>query len=227
MDQADYSVDRVQQLPTRSGIYAIANTSNGERYVGQARNIRARIATHIRDLDRGLERTNADMLLQKAWIKYGRSAFVIRVLELVEDNEHSTVTSVRVHNLALAEHYYISLGAAYNKDTKIVRSDQFHLIESRAWRYEIDSDTINRIANAPRNPYKVGTRVAFGDAVIVSAHNENEAKEIARSVSLKLAALGNLSSRRLSLSELRNALDDEVPDFRGKMVSSTEAADIV
>jgi vacuolar-type H+-ATPase subunit I/STV1 len=208
------SVDRWRELPAGSGIYAIVNASNGDRYVGHARNIRQRIATHVRDLDLGRERTNADMLLQNAWHKFGRSAFVIQVLELVDDNERETVATVRAHNLALAEQFYITQAGAYNKDTKIVRKDQLDLVESKAWRFPIDAKTLESIANARRRAYKVGTRVAFDDAVLVLAHNEDEAKRIARSLSPRLAVLRNLSSQRLTLAKLQQALQDGIPDFR-------------
>ena len=38
------------------------------------------------------------MLLQKAWDKFGRTAFIIQVLELVDENERETVATVRAHN---------------------------------------------------------------------------------------------------------------------------------
>jgi group I intron endonuclease len=83
---ADYTLDRIGQLPASAGIYAIVNRTNGHRYVGQAVNIRERIATHVRDLDAGKERTNADRLLQEAWLQFGRDAFFVRILEEVSNN---------------------------------------------------------------------------------------------------------------------------------------------
>lgn len=109
-------------LTIDAGIYAIVHESSGSRYVGKALNIRSRVRDHIRDLDAGTERTNADMLLQRAWIRYGRDAFVIRVLEKVRDNEKETRYHIRPDNLSLAEHFYINERGEYNKDRRIVRS---------------------------------------------------------------------------------------------------------
>ena len=64
----EYTLDRIKELPESAGIYAIVNRTNGRRYVGQAINIRQRIATHVRDLDAGKEQTNNAMLLQLSLI---------------------------------------------------------------------------------------------------------------------------------------------------------------
>src|ERR1700689_2342346 len=141
MTTADFSLGRVSELPTFAGIYAIVNSTNGHRYVGQATNIRERIATHIRDLDAGRERTNAEMFLQNAWLEFGREAFAIRILEEVPSNLSETHYHVRPDNLNLAEHYYINEKSEYNKDKRIVRDEFMHLIQSRAWRKPIDDET--------------------------------------------------------------------------------------
>lgn len=42
-----------EQLPNVAGIYAISNKVNGDRYVGQAKDMRSRVQAHWRDLNRG------------------------------------------------------------------------------------------------------------------------------------------------------------------------------
>jgi group I intron endonuclease len=104
----EYTLDRIKELPESAGIYAIVNRTNGRRYVGQAINIRQRIATHVRDLDAGKEQTNNAMLLQRAWSEFGRDSFAVSVLESVVNNQSETHYQVRPDNLNLAEHYYIN-----------------------------------------------------------------------------------------------------------------------
>ena len=65
-----------------SGIYAIRNTVNGKAYVGSATVFRKRFSLHRRQLERG---DHHAVPLQRAWIKYGRDAFIFEVLERVSD----------------------------------------------------------------------------------------------------------------------------------------------
>lgn len=109
-----YEMRQVDDLPESSGIYAIINRTNGERYVGQAVNIRYRLRDHLRQLDAGIHKTNEQRVLQRAWDCYGRDAFVIEVLELVADNPQETIYAVRPDNLSLAEHHYINERAELN-----------------------------------------------------------------------------------------------------------------
>ena len=210
----DYTLDQIGQLPTCPGIYAIVNRI-GHRYVGQALNIRERIATHVRDLDAGKERTNADMLLQRAWLEFGRGAFVIRILEEVSDNRPETHYHVRPDNLNLAEHYYINDKAEYNKDRRIVRDEFLGLIESKAWRAPIDEETRAKLLTVQRRLYLVGKRKTWDPSVVVLAFNHEDAKTEARNRSELISALGrNLSTRRLSGASLLRVLENGARDLR-------------
>jgi hypothetical protein len=204
--------DDVSTLPVTAGIYAIINNRTGDRYVGQACNVRRRIAEHVRDLNLGVEATNADLLLQKAWTRYGKDAFVIEVLEEVTDNRGEFPYRLRPDNLALAEHYYISQGAAYNKDSHIVSAEFAHLVESRAWRlpFEPSGDSTIR-------PYTYVVTERGGDkhAVIVFAFDEREAKRRAASISSEIATLGNtVAARRIGPTELDACQKKSVRDGR-------------
>lgn len=66
----------------QSGIYQIRHTGNGKVYVGSAVNIAKRFGMHQRMLRRGAHHS---IKLQRAWDKYGASAFSFSVLETVED----------------------------------------------------------------------------------------------------------------------------------------------
>lgn len=61
-----------------SGIYKIACTTNHKVYVGSSTDIRRRWNSHRGKLRRG---THENSYLQRAWKKYGESAFVFSVLE--------------------------------------------------------------------------------------------------------------------------------------------------
>lgn len=64
------------------GVYAIANRANGRMYVGSAKNIEVRWQQHRTMLRNG---THHSFYLQRAWDKYGESAFILQVLEQIED----------------------------------------------------------------------------------------------------------------------------------------------
>ena len=61
------------------GIYCIENIANHKRYIGQSVNIYARWFAHKSELRRG-EHVNSH--LQKAWDKYGETAFAFSILEI-------------------------------------------------------------------------------------------------------------------------------------------------
>lgn len=121
-------------IPNVAGIYAIVNSLNGHRYVGQAKKMNTRVRAHVRDLDRGTHRTSEDRRLQNAWNEFGRAAFEIVVLEIVNDNSAATNYHIRPDNLSLAEHFYINERSEYNVDKRIVRDEFKALIDTRAWR---------------------------------------------------------------------------------------------
>lgn len=123
-----------EDIPASSGIYAIVNVITGHRYVGQARNMNARVRSHLRDLQKGTHATNAERRLQEAWMQFGRAAFKAVVLELVADNSKATNYHVRPDNLSLAEHYYINERSEYNVDKRIVRDEFAALVAAKAWR---------------------------------------------------------------------------------------------
>lgn len=60
-----------------SGIYLIENTLNGRVYVGSAANFNARRLQHIGSLR---SNTHYNRFLQRAWNKYGESAFRFRLI---------------------------------------------------------------------------------------------------------------------------------------------------
>jgi group I intron endonuclease len=121
-------------IPDVAGIYAIVNRLNGHRYIGQAKNMNARVRSHVRSLNKGTHRTSEDRRLQNAWNEFGYEAFEIVVLEIVSDNSAATSYHVRPDNLSLAEHFYINERSEYNVDKRIVQDEFKSLIAAKVWR---------------------------------------------------------------------------------------------
>jgi GIY-YIG catalytic domain len=212
-----YPPDEVKEMPNVPGIYGIVNTKDNHRYVGQALNLRKRSQEHVRDLDARREFTNRDGLLQRAWIEYGRDAFVFRVLEKITDNRRDTHYHIRPDNLNLAEHFYISQNKVgdYNKDLRIVADRHKHLIESQAWREQIDEATIALIRAAKPKPFLVGQRSEYAHAVIVLGFDVDDVKSTAAALDQDIMKLDrNLSTKPLSEAEIRYWLQQGARDLR-------------
>lgn len=71
-------------MPRESGIYLIRCLPTGKVYVGSSKNIYKRAKEHLSDLRRGIHHS---FRLQRAWSRYGESAFAIEVLEICHPDE--------------------------------------------------------------------------------------------------------------------------------------------
>lgn len=71
-------------MKNKSGIYKITNTVRGLIYIGSAKSLRVRLASHLRALKSG---NHDNARLQNSWNKYGPNAFSFSVIEYVTD-EH-------------------------------------------------------------------------------------------------------------------------------------------
>lgn len=69
-------------MAKRSGVYAITNRLDGRVYVGSSVLLSRRLKQHRSDLRAG---THANTRLQRAWKKYGESAFHFETIELVDE----------------------------------------------------------------------------------------------------------------------------------------------
>lgn len=87
-----------------SGIYIILNTKDGKVYIGQAQSIRRRWGDHKSDLNRGKHRNTH---LQRAWNKYGVTAFKFQILEYCPVEQ---LDEREKHHIAI----YKGRGLAYN-----------------------------------------------------------------------------------------------------------------
>lgn len=86
-----------REIRNRPGIYCFVNATNGNTYVGSAKNLRIRLKGHYLG-------TRSNLILQKAISKYGISQFYFVVLEYCE-----------IEDLIKREQYYIDqLDPIYN-----------------------------------------------------------------------------------------------------------------
>lgn len=220
----------VENLPSDSGIYAIVNTTNGHRYVGQATNIRARVMQHLNDLRRGKEATNQGRLLQRAWDSFGENAFIAEVLAIIHNNKADTNYHIRPDNLSLAEHFYTNERAEYNADRAIVRREFHALVNEQSWRErsqtvpKSDGDRGNVTSaggavdalNSRAYTYLVAERKTRQHAVLVLASDERSAKARAKQLDHILRALqNNISCWRLSQAAIAEHLTAGAIDYRG------------
>lgn len=92
-----------------SGIYKITNKINGCIYVGSAVNITHRWECHISDLNKNKHHSAH---LQRAWLKYGASAFEFSVIE--ECGKDNLIEREQIFIDALAPSYNIAKKAGSN-----------------------------------------------------------------------------------------------------------------
>lgn len=82
-------------------IYVIENTLNGKKYVGQTGNWKKRERDHYRSLNLNKHRNSH---LQAAWNKYGKQAFIFKVLvdhlpeKYLDDMERGFIATFRTMN---------------------------------------------------------------------------------------------------------------------------------
>jgi group I intron endonuclease len=82
------------------GIYRIKNIINDKCYYGSSKDINKRWLTHKRDLNKN---NHINILLQRAWDKYGGDNFIFEIVELCD-----------VTDLLCVEQNYLDLKPAYN-----------------------------------------------------------------------------------------------------------------
>lgn len=82
------------------GIYKITNNIDGKSYYGSSKNIRKRWLKHKNELNKN---KHINILLQRAWNKYGEDNFIFSVVEECD-----------VENLLIIEQKYLDLNPEYN-----------------------------------------------------------------------------------------------------------------
>ena len=68
---------------TYGGLYEIRNVENGRRYIGSSYDVNKRLAQHLCQLK---SNKHGNIILQRAWNKYGERAFIMKLVAVVEQN---------------------------------------------------------------------------------------------------------------------------------------------
>ena len=82
------------------GIYRIRNLKNDKSYYGSAKNIKRRWSRHKSQLKYG---RHENLILQRAWNKYGENSFIFEIVEICEESL-----------LLITEQKYLNLNPEYN-----------------------------------------------------------------------------------------------------------------
>lgn len=90
------------EFSIKSGIYAIINTVNDKIYIGSAKDLKIRWRVHKNELNRD---DHDNIILQRAWNKYGQFSFIFTVLEYCEPEK-----------LIEREQYWLDLFKCYAPD---------------------------------------------------------------------------------------------------------------
>jgi len=132
----------------RTGVYCIRNTANGKRYVGSASiSFGTRWNGHKSDLRNNKHHS---ILLQRAWNKYGESAFAFSICEYTIP-EHA----IAVEQVFLDFYKSYDPDRGYNVATKagsrigVKASEETRAKQSAAWR-NMSEEVRERISRAKR-----------------------------------------------------------------------------
>lgn len=120
-----------------SGIYAIVNKINGNKYIGSSQDVYSRWARHVAKLNGNNHHSRH---LQNAWNKYGKDGFDFIVVETCDKN----------HLIEIEQKYIDAENPVYNvsptagRVAGIIRSDEYRAKQSKAQKGKIISDETRR-----------------------------------------------------------------------------------
>lgn len=110
-----------------TGVYCIENTENGKKYVGLAKNIKARWHGHRTRLRNN---THPNRHLQAAWNKYGEGAFSFYVLEEVAEVDLDDTEIKWIKRLDTFENgYNLTEGGGGQSGRHLTDEEKRHLSE--------------------------------------------------------------------------------------------------
>ena len=189
-----------------SGIYQITNRVNGNRYLGSTVNLRSRRKAHLCDLRHG---QHNNQHLQRAFDKYGETAFVFSVLEHVEDAEQ-LIPREQYHLDTLSPEYNIAriagstLGCYPSPETRRKLSEARSGERSHNYGKRFSAETRAKMSEAHRGKplseehRKSLSRVRRGARHwCYGKHRSEEAKQ-RMSVALKGRTLSEETKRKMS-----------------------------
>jgi group I intron endonuclease len=108
------------------GLYSIVHKASGKLYIGSSVNIKDRITTHLRNLNRNTHHCNH---LQRAWNLYGESAFTMSAILQAPSIEYAREIEQRYLDTYFNELYNTNnkaIGAAYG-DASAAKKPTWHM----------------------------------------------------------------------------------------------------
>ena len=177
------------QFSDSAGVYAILNTLNNKKYVGSSSSIRRGYRQHYNDLVKG---KHSNIILQRAFDKYGKNHFKFIILEKCEDIKDT---------LMAIEQKYIDSDGDYNickvagkttgvHNTGHVISDQHKKIIAESNKNRVWSEqSLTKKSDSAKNSDKLHRK-----AVLQYDLNGNFIKEF-RSLADAALSLGNINRR--------------------------------
>lgn len=101
----------------KSGVYIIANETNGKVYVGSSKDVSVRLSQHRIALDKGIHHSRK---LQRAWAKYGHTVFTFKPVLFCPVGELLSQEQALIdrYEAATAKGYNCSPTAGSNLGTK-------------------------------------------------------------------------------------------------------------
>ena len=144
--------DIVKELKGISGVYYLINNINGHSYVGSSINLAGRMQNYL-NTSFLKNRSNSNMPITKALLKYGPENFSLWILEYVEVREISVRETVYITQIIpyynVLKVGYSSIGYKHTEETKILLSElgknKTHTPETKA--------LIARAVTGENNPF--------------------------------------------------------------------------
>jgi len=170
----------------RPGIYIIQNMDNGKVYVGSTVNLRKRWIKHKFHLNRG---DHHSLHLQRAWDKYGESAFVFKPLAVLEVSMHRDVESELIkhyrsdekdHGYNICSEWRSRLGVKSSSKTKRAISRSI-----KEWHKSVDPKQRKRWASKggkasallPREPVSDSAKTNMSKAAVRRFSDKTEREQ--------------------------------------------------
>ena len=121
-------------------IYCIENIVNNHCYIGQTINFKTRLQKHFYELEKG---THCNILLQRAYDKYGRENFISYIIEEVED--YSIIGEREFFWIKEKGYYNIDKGRAGFTPKALQNMSEGHIDKTNGHRLIKDDNTVLEI----------------------------------------------------------------------------------